>query len=61
MVEGELAGLAAAKSLGLARVDVDTAMSQAREQLIALRAGPVGEKIRTGLALAQMREDEQHA
>ena len=61
MVEGELAGLAAAKSLGLARVDVDTAMSQAREQLIALRAGPVGEKIRTGLALAQMRGDEQHA
>ena len=56
MVEGELAGLAAAKELGLATPALELGLSEAREQLRALRSGPVGDKIRTGLALAQSGE-----
>ncbi|MFP4200699.1 MAG: NAD(P)/FAD-dependent oxidoreductase [Clostridia bacterium] len=50
MVEGELAGLAAARSLGYLTPDeYSPAAKRCREQLDALRAGPVGAKIRSGL------------
>jgi sarcosine oxidase subunit alpha len=49
MVEGLLAGYAAAKDVGLAPSDVSERLQAAREQLVELRAGPVGEKIRLGL------------
>jgi len=61
MVEGELAGLAAVKELGLASPAVEQGLSQARAELRALRSGPVGDKIRTGLALAQGGEGERFA
>jgi sarcosine oxidase subunit alpha len=50
MVEGRLAGLSAAKSLGY---DKDGRYEELKEdclkQLNDLRSGPVGEKIRQGL------------
>lgn len=49
MVEGLLAGYAAARDIGLAPGDVSERIQTAREQLLALRSGPVGEKIRLGL------------
>ncbi|MFO7941889.1 MAG: FAD-dependent oxidoreductase [Bacillota bacterium] len=50
MVEGELAGLAAARSLGyLSSEEYSLEAEGCRKQLDALRAGPVGEKIRLGL------------
>jgi len=53
MVEGRIAGLAAAAKLGYDR-DVDALIAECQADLSALRAGPVGEKIRSGLAkLAQ--------
>ncbi len=48
MVEGRIAGLAAARSLGHDR-DVEEKLGEARRELAALRAGPTGEKIRRGL------------
>lgn len=48
MVEGHLAGLAAAARLGLVS-DLDGAAKEWRAELAALRAGPSGEKIRRGL------------
>lgn len=51
MVEGQLAGLGAALSLGLGGEHAGQLLVDAKEQLSALRAGPVGEKIRAGLAL----------
>lgn len=51
MVEGRLAGLAAAKSLGCGREeDLARQIEEAQKELAALRSGPVGEKIRRGLA-----------
>ncbi|HEY3314105.1 MAG TPA: FAD-dependent oxidoreductase [Bacillota bacterium] len=49
MVGGRLAGLCAAASLGHDRGVADK-KAAAREELAALRAGPTGERIRTGLA-----------
>jgi len=60
MVEGELAALAVLKSLDLAPPDIDQKIVAARGQLLSLRRGPVGEKVRIGLALAQAR-GEEHA
>ena len=52
MVEGELAGLAAARRLGFERDDTSGLISACLAELRQLRAGPAGGKIRTGLALA---------
>ncbi|MGI6345419.1 MAG: NAD(P)/FAD-dependent oxidoreductase [Bacillota bacterium] len=53
MVEGQIAGLAAALSLDLGGEAAQRGLAEAREQLNALRSGPVGEKIRAGLRLAE--------
>ncbi len=50
MVEGRLAGLAAAQSLGYGLTDAAGLIEEAQRQLESLRCGPVGEKIRRGLA-----------
>ncbi len=49
MLEGRLAGLAAARSLGLGTQKTLDALMETREDLEALRMGPVGLKIRRGL------------
>lgn len=48
MVEGRIAGLAAAAKLGYDR-DAEALIDECQTDLSALRAGPVGEKIRAGL------------
>lgn len=54
MVEGRIAGLAAAESLGL---NVDKSrFGEYQERLNSLRRGETGEKIRSGLALAQVSD-----
>jgi len=53
MVEGAVAGYAAAKDIGLAPMDVEQRLLVALEQLKELRSGPVGEKIRLGIAEVQ--------
>jgi sarcosine oxidase subunit alpha len=50
MVEGMLAGLCAAKSLGYDNGTFHDMRQDALNQLKSLRSGPVGEKIRQGLA-----------
>ena len=52
MVEGRIAGLAAAQSLGF-KAD-EGKFDEYHERLAALRRGEAGEKIRSGLALAQV-------
>ncbi|WP_371370891.1 NAD(P)/FAD-dependent oxidoreductase [Sporomusa aerivorans] len=52
MVEGKLAGLSAAASLGFALDSLKQDYADARGQLSALRAGDVSAKIRSGLAKA---------
>lgn len=52
MMEGALAGLHAAYSLGYGQQDYEARRAAIREQLEALRSGPVGEKIRRGLSKA---------
>jgi len=52
MVEGELAGLCAAESLGVNGSTLALQIQSARSQLQELRSGPVGEKIRAGLLQA---------
>jgi sarcosine oxidase subunit alpha len=52
MVEGRLAGLEAAASLGLSTPTIDDERADLRQQLDELRAGPSGEKVRSGLAKA---------
>jgi sarcosine oxidase subunit alpha len=53
MVEGQVAGLSAALSLGLGGEKAQEQLAEAKAQLAALRAGPVGEKIRAGLSLVE--------
>ncbi len=53
MVEGQVAGLGAALSLGLGGEQAQAMLADARGQLAALRSGPVGEKIRAGLSLVE--------
>lgn len=53
MVEGEIAGLGAALSLGLGGEPVKALLKEAKNQLSALRAGPVGKKTRAGLMLVE--------
>lgn len=50
MVEGQIAGLAAAISLGHSSEAVLAELEDAKQQAADLRRGPVGEKIRAGLA-----------
>lgn len=50
MVEGRLAGLCAAKSLGYEGRDFEGEKKDCIEQLNSLRSGPVGEKILKGLS-----------
>ncbi|NMA17529.1 MAG: FAD-dependent oxidoreductase [Clostridiaceae bacterium] len=52
MVEGRLAGLEAAASLGLGFTTLDDERADLCQQLDELRAGPSGEKIRSGLVKA---------
>jgi len=49
MVEGRLAGLCAANSLGYIIEDFEEEKQDLIEQLDSLRAGPTGEKILNGL------------
>jgi sarcosine oxidase subunit alpha len=50
MVEGQIAGLSAAGSLGYRLNNFDHDLKEAKEELAELRRGPTGEKIRAGLA-----------
>lgn len=50
MVEGRLAGLAAARSLGYGGEELARQIEEAQKELAALRSGPAGEKIRRGLS-----------
>ncbi len=55
MVQGSIAGLSAARSLGYSPEDWQARLWAARAELEALRRGPKGEKVRRGLArLAQL-------
>lgn len=54
MVEGRIAGLNAAKFLGFKTTDTDSKLADYFEQADSLRSGPVGEKIRAGLKLAEL-------
>jgi sarcosine oxidase subunit alpha len=49
MVEGYLAGLNSAKSIGYEHSNYNELINEYEEQLNSLRSGPVGEKIRTGI------------
>ena len=49
MVEGKLAGYAAAESLGYAQERAEALKQEAKEELSELRSGPSGGKIRAGL------------
>lgn len=52
MMEGALAGLNAAASLGYTSETLESDRQNVLDQLAGLRSGPVGEKIRKGLAQA---------
>ncbi|WP_069649543.1 NAD(P)/FAD-dependent oxidoreductase [Caloranaerobacter ferrireducens] len=49
MVEGYLAGLYAAKSIGYEHVNFNELVEDYEKQLNSLRSGPIGEKIRIGI------------
>ena len=49
MMEGRLAGLTAAESLGYTSSRLQADKQDTRDQLNSLRSGPVGEKIRSGI------------
>lgn len=49
MMEGQIAGFAVAKSLGVDIPDFDERINNIRTELGALRAGPLPEKVREGL------------
>lgn len=53
MVEGYLAGLNAAVSLGYGLAEAESLRADLKDQLNDLRSGPVGDKIRSGLAKLQ--------
>lgn len=55
MVEGRLAGLNAARSLGYTSDNFEALRQDCIEQLKALRSGPVGQRILKGLEKAQIR------
>ncbi|RKZ34682.1 pyridine nucleotide-disulfide oxidoreductase [bacterium] len=49
IIEGAIAGISAAKSLGKSIPDFEKQIAKLREELNNLRAGPFGEKIKQGL------------
>jgi len=49
MIEGTIAGLSAARSLGYSAADCELRLAAARAQLEALRRGPKREKVRSGI------------
>ena len=55
MLEGKIAGLAAAKSLGANILDFDEQIEKIRNELNILRAGPLPEKVRNGLKKVEIR------
>ncbi|HWR06677.1 NAD(P)/FAD-dependent oxidoreductase [Sporomusa sp.] len=59
MVEGKLAGLAAAASLGHTAAVKSTDYEEAKNQLAALRAGNVSAKIRSGLAKVTINDHSE--
>jgi len=61
MIEGKIAGLCAAKSLGYDIPDFEEKFNAFWEQLDSLRKGPVTEKIRQGLPKAIVGEAYRHA
>jgi len=52
MVEGSLAGVSAVRKLGYHGPEIQEIYENALQQLMGLRSGPVGEKIRAGLKSA---------
>ena len=58
MVEGRLAGFAAAKALGLAEAMTQAGIEAARAELEELRSGPMGARIRAGLEKIQEKRGE---
>lgn len=57
MVEGRLAGFAAAKALGWNADLAQAEIEKAREELNELRSGPTGARIRAGIAKVQERRE----
>ncbi|MCL1796361.1 MAG: pyridine nucleotide-disulfide oxidoreductase, partial [Clostridia bacterium] len=57
MVEGRLAGLCAARAVGHIALDFEERRAECARQLHELRVGPVGDKIRDGLAKASLPEE----
>ena len=49
MLEGQIAGLAAAKALGAQIPDFDEKIAALERELQILRAGPLPERVRRGL------------
>lgn len=56
MVEGYLTGLYCNRRLGVEAPEMDALIEDYQAQLKDLRSGPVGDKIRAGLAQAQLEE-----
>jgi len=54
MVEGRLAGICAARSVGRGAPGFDRQLEECERELGELRKGPVGEKIRRGLAKTRL-------
>lgn len=61
MMEGALAGLNAAASLGYTLDGLEADRQNVLQQLEGLRSGPVGEKIRKGLAQAICQRSDRYA
>lgn len=59
LLEGELAGIFAAASLGFRLKDQEAVIAKKRSELNALRAGPTGEKVRAGIARLEDWRNEQ--
>lgn len=57
MVEGHIAGLAAAMSIGKIHNNYNELFDDYHEQLSSLRAGHAGDHIRTGISKATLKED----
>jgi sarcosine oxidase subunit alpha len=58
MVEGRLAGLSAAASLGYGEDEVEKLQKEAKDELTELRSGPMGGHIRAGLSKLRVECEE---